>query len=475
MGPCGRMRRSRKRHLALPVCALAVACSQPTPQTTPAASLAQSLTEPVNETSTFSSDWPTYGHDANRTGFNPWETTLSTGNVAQLAAAWQAYIGIGGAPTSGTPTVAAGRVFVGSSVATGPDFFAFDATTGSLIWSADLKYVANCELVGVGSTSATDGSVVVVGGADGAYYGLDFGTGAILWRNAINEGPSGFAWASPLLVNGRVYVGIASGCDIPPVRGGVRALDARTGAVLAEQFFVPPGTVGAGVWNSPTLAPDGKTLFVATGEDDGTHGSDEQAIVALDPGTLAIQAAFKEGATDEDLDFATSPVIFHDGSGRQLVGINHKNGTFYTFATSAIRSGPVWQRTMGTVIGMLPAYDSTAGDGGTLFVVGAETDGSTTLHACDPGTGRDRWILKNVGPVAGNMAIANDMIFLNTGASGLKILDEANGDTLQTLMPQGAGATYSGVAVTGGTIYWLSGQFLNAWRLPAASSGTPRD
>jgi outer membrane protein assembly factor BamB len=469
MDPCGRTPRSTKHHVAVGLCALALACGQGTPPTTTAAPVAPSLTEPIVETSTFSADWPTYGHDANRTGFNAGETTLSPGNVAQLAAAWQADIGMGGAPTSGTPTVAQGRVFVGSSVTTGPDFFAFDAATGGLVWSANLNYVENCELVGIGSTSATDGTVVVVGGADGAYYGLDFATGTILWRHAVDDGPSEFAWSSPLLVNGRAYIGIASGCDLPPVRGELRALDVHSGALLADQFFVPPGRIGAGVWNSPTLGPLGSNLFVATGEDDGTHGSDEQAIVSLDPETLAIQSAFKEGQVGQDLDFASSPVVFHDRSGRSLVGANHKNGTFYAFATSSVGAGPVWQRPVGAVIGMMPAYDPSFGDGGTLFVVGTDDSSNPDLHACDPATGQDRWVRENIGQVAGNMAIANDMIFLNTGPSGLTILDETNGTTLKTLIPPGAGATYTGVAVTGGTVYWLSGRFLNAWRLPGGA------
>src|SRR6476661_1275765 len=38
-------------------------------------------------------DWPMYGHDAQRTNYNPDETTINSGNVAQLVQRWQVNIG----------------------------------------------------------------------------------------------------------------------------------------------------------------------------------------------------------------------------------------------------------------------------------------------------------------------------------------------------------------------------------------------
>ena len=40
-------------------------------------------------------------------------------------------------------------------------------------------------------------------------------------------------------------------------------------------------------------------------------------------------------------------------------------------------------------------------------------------------------------------------------------------------MPDGAGASYSGVAVAHGFVYWVSGSYLNAWSLSAASPPCP--
>jgi hypothetical protein len=62
------------------------------------------------------------------------------------------------------------------------------------------------------------------------------------------------------------------------------------------------------------------------------------------------------------------------------------------------------------------------------------------------------------------MAIANGLVFVSTGGRVL-ILDGATGRLLRTLAPDNPGASFSGVVVSGGSVYWLSGPYLNAWGL----------
>src|SRR4051812_18627075 len=66
-------------------------------------------------------DWPMYGHDPARTNFNPAETVITRATVANLVPRWQAQVGSNGVAPSGAPSVADGRVYVASSVATGPN------------------------------------------------------------------------------------------------------------------------------------------------------------------------------------------------------------------------------------------------------------------------------------------------------------------------------------------------------------------
>ena len=76
-------------------------------------------------------DWPMYGHDPARSGYNDGETALDLSTVGQLGPRWQVGIGIGANPSSSAPSIADGRVFIGSSSTTGDNFFAFDAATGA--------------------------------------------------------------------------------------------------------------------------------------------------------------------------------------------------------------------------------------------------------------------------------------------------------------------------------------------------------
>src|SRR5579859_863282 len=104
---------------------------------------------------TAAGDWPMYGHDPQHTSYNAVETTISAANLAQLISRWQFNVGSNGTPPSGAPSVANGRVYVGSSTGTGPNFFAFDAVTGAPAWSTSVGYSnSDCFNVGIGATAA---------------------------------------------------------------------------------------------------------------------------------------------------------------------------------------------------------------------------------------------------------------------------------------------------------------------------------
>jgi outer membrane protein assembly factor BamB len=427
-------------------------------------------------------DWPMYGHDPSRTNYNPDETLLSPATVNQLHFQWEAPVGIApdSTPAFNAPSIAGGRVFVGSSIATGPNLFALDARTGAPAWNVGVGYNPDgCFGVGIGSTAAISGTTLVIGGGDAAYYGINTVTGAQLWREPLNAGPSGFAWASPLFAQGRAYLGVASDCDDPSVRGEVRSLEASTGGGVSRQYLVPTDTIGAGIWNSPALSPDGQTLVIVTGEDgEKTVQPYSRAIMSLDAQYLTIRQWDRQGTPAIDDDWGTTPIIFHDSQGRTLVGANHKNGTFYAYQLDQISAGPIWSRATGTRVGMMPAYDPTIGPGGTLYIAGEDADWITSIYLVDPATGQDRQPPQAIGSLNGNMALAGGLLFLNvddsaTGSSTLQIRAATDGSLLRTITPPHTGRTYSGVAVAGGTVYWMAGAYLNAWSVLAPPSPTP--
>ncbi|HUS15792.1 MAG TPA: S-layer homology domain-containing protein, partial [Chloroflexia bacterium] len=415
-------------------------------------------------------DWPMYGHDISRTNYNPDETTINAGNVAQLVSRWQVNVGLGSSATSGAPSVLNGVVYVPSSAASpASNFFALDAVSGAQAWAKNIGWRNSCFNVGIGSTPAISGTTVVVGAdnaaSNPAYHGINTIDGTVVWTNTMSVGPSGFPWESPVIFGDRAYLGIASRCDNPSVRGELRAVNVATGATINSAFFVNPGEAGGGIWNSPAMSPDGSMIFVGTGEDyTCTPCTYTRAMVSLNPQTLAILQYHQEPSPNQDLDFGTTPVVFHDSQGRTLVGAGHKNGTFYAYDATNITGGAIWSRSGGTSVGLMPAYDPNFGTGGTLFIV------NSSITAVDPANGGVRWGPVSIGTSHGNIAIANGLIFVNAGANGLQVRSETNGALLRTLTPLNPGSANSGVVVSNGFIYWHSGAYVNAWSLP---QGTP--
>ncbi len=403
-----------------------------------------------------------YGHDPARTNYNKGDTMIGPGSVSQLAPRFRTLIGVGDLPSSSGPVVAGGRVYVGSSVKSGKNYFCLDAGTGTVLWSTDIGHAFPGD-VGIGSTAAVVDGAVYVGGGDAAYYALDAQTGAVRWRHPMNDAPDAFAWSSPLVSNGVVYVGMSA--QYRALRSEVRALDAATGALRARQFLVPEGQIGGDLWNSLALSRDGIRLLGASGNDYAYDGPYTRALIAFDPTSLAILDSHQEAVKGQDLDFGTTPVVFHDASGRNLVGANNKNGRFYAYDLAAIGRGPVWQRATGVSIGAMPAYDEDLGPGGTLFIMGD----NGVLFGVDPATGADRWPPIAVGFANGNVAVANGLVYTGGGRGAVPIVAAGSGTLLRVLGAETPALTFSGVVVSGGVIYSVAGPYLNAWS--AAGSG----
>jgi outer membrane protein assembly factor BamB len=423
-------------------------------------------------------DWPMLGRDVSRTSFNPDEQTLSAANIDNLAPRWRALVNPEGIPSGSASSVANGRLYVGGSAVTGPNFFAFDAKSGVPLWQTSLGYApADCAdvgiEVGIGSTAAISGSILVVGGGDAAYYALDTRTGATLWRDPLAVGPGGFAWSAPLLAHNRAYYGVASYCDKPSVRGEVRSVDLTTGKLVANRFIVPEGKAGGGVWHAPSLSPDARTLVAATGEDyEGYDGPLNRVLVSLDALSLDVVQTDQQGDLNRDQDWGSTPVMFKASQGQTLVAASHKDGAFRVYDVNRISAGPIWARSLSAAIAMTPGYDPTFGEGGTLFFIGYKDKGNW-LYAVDPATGADRWTPSPLPSFTiGSMAIANGLVFLNQNGV-LRVYDEHTGTLLRSIEPQDAGRSWTGPTVSHGFVYWTSGAYLNAWSLPDSATEEP--
>jgi hypothetical protein len=179
----------------------------------------------------------------------------------------------------------------------------------------------------------------------------------------------------------------------------VNAYDQATGQLLATYYSEPAGWVGGGVWTTP--ATDGSSVFISTASanDYIPPPGDQYSLVKLDAVTLARTGIFHvPDATFPDLDFGSSPVLFHatiGGTDTPLVGACSKNGIFYALRRDTMRL--VWQRTLGisTPYGQ---YACLSGGvfGGGLYVGGPQTTigGQTvpgSVRSLDPATGAILW------------------------------------------------------------------------------------
>jgi len=257
---------------------------------------------------------------------------------------------------------------------------------------------------------------VYVGGGDGNLYALRASDGTTVWSAPVNVSTPGvndrYNWSSPTVANGRVYMGISSQCDKPLTRGGVRAVDQGTGAVLATWYSVRADQVGGSVWSSVGATVGG--VFVTTGNGPG----DSFSVVRLDPTTLAKEDSWQvPGLAGSDQDFGASPTLFSatiGGHSVQMVAAISKNTHIYALRANRLSQGPVWQfdqhRGHCNMVGDAGAVAGAIWDGATLYAA----DGGTTIEgvcslgeirAFDPATGQVLWETPLGGKVFGTPTI----------------------------------------------------------------------
>lgn len=184
-----------------------------------------------------SENWPVFGYDSARTGYNAAESTIDASNVAQLKERWQIKLG---AVADSTP-VFLSKVNLGSRTANmlfltarNGTSYGIEASSGKILW----KFTTPGDK-STTSTPAADAarSVIYVPGIDGYVHELHAATGAEMhdpgFPVQITVLPETEEDASPLnLANGRLYA-VTSGFngDAEPYDGHVVAVVLKTGAV----------------------------------------------------------------------------------------------------------------------------------------------------------------------------------------------------------------------------------------------------
>jgi outer membrane protein assembly factor BamB len=423
-------------------------------------------------------DWPQFLYNPERQAWNPAETALSPATAPALRLRWK--VAPGGGMWIASPAVVGDTVYEGSWDG---NEYALNTADGSVRWKTEIGTTATppsqCKppYAGVTSGAAVGQGRVYVGGGAEHFYALDAATGAPVW--SLFTGPGGadggnYNWASPLLAGNRVYSGIASFCDHPLVRGYAWGADAATGANQRNAYIVREGTVGGGIWTSPTLDAAHNRLFVTTGTPGDSAGFVD-GVASIDLGSYTVTDGWRVPPENEvkDADFGTTPTLVTLPGGKQLVVAGNKNGIFYAQDADHLAAGPVWQLRVaeggecpqcgeGTISSGVYHDGVLYLSGGSTTIDGVEYPGAT--RAVDAATGTVRWVHTLPGPAMGSAAGANGVLVVPAGHV-MDVIAAEDGRLLFRVATEGP--IWGAPSIAHGVIYLPSTDgFLYAYEVP---------
>jgi polyvinyl alcohol dehydrogenase (cytochrome) len=381
--------------------------------------------------------WTSWGIDYDNSRFQPAvQAGLTAADVPRLKLKWA----IGFPDTShawSQPTVAGGRVFVGSQ---GGRVFSLDAKTGCVIWTFQTQGATRTAPV-IGPGQGEHRALVYFTSIPGWLYAVDAESGAQVWRIKMEEHISARLTGSPVVHKGRLYVGAgsfeegmsASGkYECCSFRGSLRAFDALTGAPIwrSEMLQAPlhilkeengrraVGPAGGTIWSAPVIDEKRRLIYVTTGN--GFSGPPEpltDAVVALDLDSgkvrwsrqfgeqdIFVPGCGKPGNTNfacpaqngPDADFGSAPILAHLPNGKDVVIAAQKSGAVWAIDPDR-RGALVWH---------YQAAPKAAGDFGAI-VWGQARDAKNVyvpvsniedpphaggLHALNLATGKPVWV-----------------------------------------------------------------------------------
>ena len=379
------------------------------------------------------SSWSGWGPDTSNARFQQAaQAGLSAESVPRLKLKWA--FGFPGANTArAQPTVAGGRVFVGSQDGT---VYALDAKTGCTIWTFKAKAgVRTAIVVGAPSGASTP---LYLGDGRSNVYALNASTGAQLWTQNIETHPSSHVTGAPALYQNRLYVSVASGeegqggnknYECCTFRGSLVALNVANGAIVWKTYAIPQeprtlgrntggavrwGPSGAGIWASPTVDPKRRLIYAATGNmyTEPQQGSSDAVIAfEMETGRIAWTSqvtpkdVFVVGCNQPnaancpvgddvgpDFDFGNSPMLVSMAGGRDLIVIGQKSGVGW--ALDPDRKGAVvWQYRagQGSALGGMEFGSATDGVNAYFPVNDGNMPTAGQVHAVRLDTGEAAW------------------------------------------------------------------------------------
>ncbi|MES2900630.1 MAG: PQQ-dependent methanol/ethanol family dehydrogenase [Pseudomonadota bacterium] len=292
-------------------------------------------------------------------------TQLNARNVGKLVPAWS--MSFGGEKQRGQesqPLIHDGKMFVTASYSR---IFAVDLKTGTKLWKYEHRLpdgiMPCCDVVNRGA--ALYGNLVIFGTLDAQLVALDQKTGAVVWKEKVDDYAAGYSMtAAPLIAKGMLLTGVSGGEF--GIVGRVEARDPMTGQLKWSRPTVEghmgkkydkdgnasdngvsgtanktwPGdlwkTGGASTWMGGTYDESTGLAYFGTGNPapwnshlrpgDNLYSS---STVAIDPMTGQIKWSYQNTPNDAwDFDGSNEFVTF-DMDGKRYGGKADRNGFFY--------------------------------------------------------------------------------------------------------------------------------------------------
>lgn len=387
-----------------------------------------------------SSGWNGWGAGERNTRFQPADAAgLSVGDIPKLELEWA--FGFPEATSAwATPSVAGGRVFVGSQNGT---VYSLDMTSGCIYWyfSADGGVRTAMTLA-----PRADGWGVYFGDTSANVYGLDAQSGKLLWKVRAETHPMARITGSLAYHNGRLYVPMSSYEEAQmrvreyaccTFRGSVTAIDAQSGKVDWHSYVIPQepkvrgsrsdgspvyGPSGAAIWSAPTIDEKRGLLYVSTGNGyTGPPNQSSDAVVALKlaDGAIAWTRQLHENDVyigscwselDEtkpecqekrgpDYDIGNAPILARLPNGDDRLVVGQKSGIGW--ALDPDKQGEVvWQYRAGQGGGLGGMEWGSAVDAHNAYFPVSDIFSRAPggLHAVDIKTGKAKWVAAPAKP-----------------------------------------------------------------------------
>ena len=449
--------------------------------------------------------WNGWGPSIENTHFQPADQAgLTAEQVPRLHLKWA--FGFPDATSAwAQPTVAAGRLYVGSQNGT---VYSLDATSGCVVWTFAAQGGVRASIsIGRRSAGRQVSYAAYFSDQKGFVYALDAATGRQLWTRKVDDHPLVRLTGSPTLHEDRLYVPTSSyeeggkppGYACCTFRGALVALDARTGDVIWKSYTIAEeprllrvyadgtelrGPSGGAIWSAPTIDVKRGAIYVGVGNTySGPAQPTTDAVLAFDLKTGARRWARQMAPSTPDVfgctpgdvncgeragpdfDFGASPVLARLPGGRELIVAGQKSGVVY--ALDPDRKGEqVWRYRAGGGSGLGGIQWGIAVDGEHVYIPVAEIYSPTPggLHAVNLATGSRAWYSAPEPPLCGKLnracsgaqfsAVSSipGIVFSPSNDGGIRAHSTRNGGVIWTFDTNREFFTINGLRAHGGSM-----------------------